>query len=519
MPVVPYLRDKAERMFPELIETMLAPQGTVTISQDEDGKTRIRKDTDYFLRELNSGEEIILDFGDHQTGYLTLELEATGHHPDAPAWMELQFAENPREFFENPKEYRGWISSGWIQTEQVHVDLFPTNLTLPRRYAFRYVKIRAISISRNYHLIVREARVKAVSSADDSKLLAYETEDTRAAQLDRLAVRTLHECMQKVFEDGPKRDRRLWLGDLRMEALVNYETYQQNDLVKLCLYLFASDVTDQGQVASNVFIEPQIEADFGLMFDYSLFFISTLLEYYRQSQDRQTLEDLYPTAMKQLELAARLKGRDGIIGDISPMGICFVDWNLDLDKTASAQGIYLYCLKDAIQLANCLGDEVKAQALTREYGALKSASREYFLDSRTGVFVSGEQKQISWASQCWLILGGAVDSDEGACILHWMEQMEEKEVSQMVSPYMYHVYVDALIECGQKEKALAVLKEYWGGMADEGADTFWELYNPKNPQESPYGGTIVNSYCHAWSCAPAYFLRKYYQSDRESKRG
>ena len=61
-----------------------------------------------------------------------------------------------------------------------------------------------------------------------------------------------------------------------------------------------------------------------------------------------------------------------------------------------------------------------------------------------------------------------------------------------------------------KDEALAVMKNYWGGMAELGADTFWELYNPKNPDESPYGGTIVNSYCHAWSCAPAYFLRRYY---------
>ena len=31
-----------------------------------------------------------------------------------------------------------------------------------------------------------------------------------------------------------------------------------------------------------------------------------------------------------------------------------------------------------------------------------------------------------------------------------------------------------------------------------------------DPNASPYGGTIVNSYCHAWSCAPAYFLREYF---------
>ena len=35
------------------------------------------------------------------------------------------------------------------------------------------------------------------------------------------------------------------------------------------------------------------------------------------------------------------------------------------------------------------------------------------------------------------------------------------------------------------------MEKYWGGMARLGADTFWELYNPNNPDESPYGGTIV----------------------------
>jgi hypothetical protein len=80
----------------------------------------------------------------------------------------------------------------------------------------------------------------------------------------------------------------------------------------------------------------------------------------------------------------------------------------------------------------------------------------------------------------------------------------------MVTPYIHHYDVEALIESGERSKALNVIKEYWGGMVKLGADTFWELYNPDNPYESPYGGTIVNSYCHAWSCAPAYFLRRYF---------
>ena len=79
----------------------------------------------------------------------------------------------------------------------------------------------------------------------------------------------------------------------------------------------------------------------------------------------------------------------------------------------------------------------------------------------------------------------------------------------MVTPYMNHCYVEALIQVGMEKEAYAYMMHYWGGMMEDGADTFYELFNPGNPSESPYGSCIVNSYCHAWSCTPAYFLRKY----------
>ena len=48
-------------------------------------------------------------------------------------------------------------------------------------------------------------------------------------------------------------------------------------------------------------------------------------------------------------------------------------------------------------------------------------------------------------------------------------------------------------------------------MIRAGADTFFEAWNPKDPKASPYGGAIVNSCCHAWSCTPAYILYKYFK--------
>ena len=91
--------------------------------------------------------------------------------------------------------------------------------------------------------------------------------------------------MQDVFEDGPKRDRRLWLGDLRLQALANYETFKNYDLVKRCLYLFAGQTKDNGQVSACLFTEPEVIADDTFLLDYSMFFGATLYDYYQASKD------------------------------------------------------------------------------------------------------------------------------------------------------------------------------------------------------------------------------------------
>ena len=76
----------------------------------------------------------------------------------------------------------------------------------------------------------------------------------------------------------------------------------------------------------------------------------------------------------------------------------------------------------------------------------------------------------------------------------------------VTTPYLYHHYVQALLKCGETRCAARALRRYWGGMIQRGADTFWEAFDPKDPNASPYGNTQVNSFCHAWSCTPCLFL-------------
>lgn len=455
---------------------------------------------------LKKGGCLCLDFGEHLVGHVTVKLGFTGSHPDAPALLRLKFAERLSELGENVEDYHGWISASWVQQEQVHVDVLPCTLPLPRRYAFHYVQIEVLDISAKYDLVVESATCEAVSSADDATLSPYGTADPVLKQIDKVACKTLRDCMQLVFEDGPKRDRRLWIGDLRLQALANSQTYRNYDLVKRCLYLFAGSTLPGGRVGAGLFIEPEVEVDDTAMFDYSLFFIPTLLDYYETTGDRETLLELWPTAWRQIELAQAAFDDHGLIRDSDMLGWCFLDWNLALNKQAGAQGVYLYCLKSAEKIAAILGDGEKAAWITSDYAKKKQVALDGLYDAKLGLFVSGESRQLSWASQIWMVLGGATD---GGVLVRIAERPDAVGV---VTPYLYHHYVQALLDVGEKDRALQVLTAYWGGMVKEGADTFWELYDPSDPDASPYGGTIVNSYCHAWSCAPAYFLRKYFSN-------
>ena len=67
--------------------------------------------------------------------------------------------------------------------------------------------IEVLDISSKFDLVVEDAFCTAVSSAKDQELSAFKAQNHKLAKMDQIACRTLHNCMQQVFEDGPKRDR------------------------------------------------------------------------------------------------------------------------------------------------------------------------------------------------------------------------------------------------------------------------------------------------------------------------
>ena len=498
---------KADELTPRLFETTVMPVGTVKIVP-HGGDFAARTLSDCFTESapMGRGDSICLDFGDHRVGYVSFRLAPVDSPADAPAYIHLRFAEIPYELCADMSDYTGQISRSWIQEEYIHVDAVPSTVTLPRRYAFRYMQVDIIDTSPKYKVVLSDAVCRNVSAADMESVSPPDTNDEELIRLDRISLKTMQDCMQKVFEDGPKRDRRLWIGDMRLQALTNYVTFKNNDLVKRCLYLFAGLTQNGSRVGACLFTEPTPHIDDVNLFDYSLFFVSCLYDYYSETGDIATLRELYPTAARQIEYALGELDENGIVADRDGWW-CFLDWGDNLNKQAGAHAILIYTLKQASRLAEWLDDKANAAEYTACAERLRKNALDFLWDKEKGFFVSGSERQISWASQIWFVLAGVFDKAENSRLLTRLTEI--KPDIPMTTPYIHHYYVEAMFENGLEREAVLHLKDYWGKMIEDGADTFFEVYDPDDRYASPYGSRAVNSFCHAWSCTPSYFIRKY----------
>lgn len=499
--------DKAEKLKPKLFEETVTHANYGTVEEDIGSWFGYRFVEGEKQSLYRRGESFYLDFGTHYTGTISCEIRTPIGYPDAPIRLHFKMAETLHEIGAPFETYKGDLCKSWLQEETVTIDE-PGIVNLPRRYSFRYVKV-TVELS-NVPIDVDDFQVTAVTSADYSKLKEVQI-DARKKQLDQIGIRTLSECMQSVFEDGPKRDRRLWIGDLRVQALVNYQTFNNVDLVKRCLYLFAGYTEEGKKTPRAIFTNSKETYCSGAAFvDYSLMFNLILCEYYEHTKDETFVEELFDIADEQICLACAEVGEDGIV-EYRPIEKlwAFIDHSPILSKIACMQGLILYTLDKMIWLCNETGRLKHAEEYRKIAVRMKKASRVQLYDSQSKAFISKyDNYQYSVHAQVWMILGNVLTKEENQEVLRRMLQADD--IIKPTSPYMHHYVVEAMMAVDMQVEAMSYMENYWGQMADLGADTYWEAFVPGHPEISPYKNRIMDSACHAWSCSPSYFIRKYY---------
>jgi hypothetical protein len=448
---------KAEQSKPRLIETTRQPVSLVDLVKDEKAfqhwKLVPSKPVDsLYNNSFKKLSSVVVDFGEHLTGYFSFSLEDLGRTADAPVRIKFTFGEVPAELATPYDPYPGGLSRAWLQDEIITVSDIPSTITIPRRFAFRYVKMELLGSSVYSDFRISNISFKATTSVNVKAEPLASSTDKMIADIDRIGLTTLKECMQTVYEDGPKRDRRLWIGDLYLESLANMYSYKNHELTKHCLYLLAGLSYEDGVAPSNVFERPKPHPQVNPLFDYALIYDVAVKEYVQATGDKQTALDLWPLIKRQLEIPKKYLKADGML-DYEKAGKewwLFFDWRNGLDKQASLQGVVIWAYKNTYELAKMIGKENELAEIPALVMKMTDAAHKNLFDKNNAVFVSGKDKQISYASQAWMVLSGVATKAEGAKALQQLPALQN--VIYPGAPYLYHYVIEAMIRCDLKKK-------------------------------------------------------------------
>lgn len=514
--------DKAIASTPVLKSEIVRPERLVKVVADTSAYQGWRVDPageigSYLGSSLKDekNKSVTVDFGRHLTGTFRFRVDLLDRVLDGPIRLRFTFAEVPAELAVPFDPYPGTISRGWLQDETVTVEFTDSVYTLPRRLSGRYMKIDVLGHPTDCDFAMGDLSFTATTSAPEiaPEVLDIPLSDEFAA-IDRTALATLAECMQTVYEDGPKRDRRLWIGDVYLESLANNLTYKNHDLTRHCLYLLAALANEDGRLHANVFELPEPHPQRGsFCYSYSLLFNMALAEYLAATGDCDTARDLWPVAKAQIDNLLTFVDDRGIFDRFRPGGFnwLFFDWRDGIEESTAMQGLAIMALEQTADLGKRLGMADDTKGWTGTASKMRKAARKHLYNKNTRAFTSGYEgfipSQKSVLSQVWMVLADVVPAKEGAALLS--RALSDPEFIRLGSPYAHHFLVEAMIKCGMAEEARALVADYWGGMVRKGADTFWEVYDASDDYLSPYRFYPVNSYCHAWSCTPAYLLRRY----------
>lgn len=512
---------KAEASKPVLNKTTHHPVREVKIVADanafqgfkavEDGDIN-----DLYSKSFKKKKEVIVDFGKHLVGNVSFKIKDIGPMQDAVLRFKVTFGEIPSDLGLPVEPYTGSLSRGWMQDFQCDVS-YDGCYTFNRRITARYMKIEAVGTSIYSDFCFDNITFEATTSAGKSKAQLASTTPQIFKDIARVSENTLKDCMQGVFEDGPKRDQRLWMGDLYLEALANTASFKEYNVTKRCLYLLAGLANpDNGLLYSNMVEYPKPHAQQTFFVDYALSYILTLNDYLKATGDTETARDLWPVVKNQINtILANAIDKNHLYANTGyqykgmMVSIVFFDWApITLDNHAAIQGLLAHSIDCAYNIAKVIGktDDVKAYPETAKQ--LRKAGYKAYWDAKKQIVVSGNERQESYTATSWAVLGDLIKGKEAQKAIR--NVMQSNTAIKPGTPYANHFLVAAMLHCGMNSEAKKYVEDYWGGMVRLGADTFWEYYVPDNHLFSSYNGyTLLNSYCHAWSCTPIYFIVNY----------
>lgn len=337
--------------------------------------------------------------------------------------------------------------------------------------------------------------VQAVFKYRDIPYLgSFKSDNERLNRIWETGAYTVHLNMQNYLWDGIKRDRLVWVGDMHPEIMTINSVFGINEVVNRSLDIAKTDTPLPGWMNG--------------MCSYSLWWIIIQRDLYLYQGNYEYLKEQHPYLSDLLtQVLSNIDGnKENLQG-----GTRFLDWPTSESPEiihAGLQALMIMGLEAGRDIANWLQDSDLANRCDNATKKLKK-------------YVPSHQNNKQAAAL--LAISGLGNPEE----------MNRKVISvngaEDFSTFYGYYMLEAMAMAGDYTDALQIISDYWGGMLDLGATTFWEDLNYSDLKKAGRIDEIVpsgkydihsmgggfcykglrHSFCHGWASGPTAWLSRH----------
>ena len=356
---------------------------------------------------------------------------------------------------------------------------------------FRFVRIELLDTDRV--LLLKEVRALQVYR-DIPYLGSFQSNDERLNQIWMTGAYTVHLNMQEYLWDGIKRDQLVWVGDMHPEVMTILAVFGYNEVVPKSLDMIQAITA--------------LPAWMNGISSYSMWWILVLHEWYMNTGDLDYLEkhrDYLFELLEVLESKIDANGKENLDGHR------FLDWPTSPNRQAvhaGLQAMMVMTFQAGADIAGIFGDNDK---------------RDHYLNVVTLLKQHVPSPNGNKSAGALMSLAGIAD----------FKAMNDTLLSVNshtgISTFYGYYVLNARAEAGDYLGAMNLIRDYWGGMLDLGATTFWEDFDlawmenagridefvpeEKIDVHATYGDYsylgLRHSLCHGWASGPTAWMTRY----------
>ncbi len=430
---------------------------------------------------------ILLDYGKEINGGVKISM---GIRPSkTPLKLRLRFGESVGEAMSNIGGEQNATNEHSLRDFIIEVPWLGT--VEIGETGFRFLRIDVVEANEN-------APIKSIEAAfvyrDIPYLGSFESSDARLDEIWLTGAYTVHLNMQSYLWDGIKRDRLVWVGDLHPEVMTINTVFGENSIVPKSLDL-ARDQHPLPQWMNGIS-------------SYSMWWILIHKNWYDYHGDLNYLKEQETYMIALLEQLSTFIDKDNkeILN-----GVRFLDWpTSEKPKAVHAglQAMMVMTFEAGSQMMATLGNEKLVNTYKKIAKDLKKHQPEGNTTKQAAALMS---------------LANLVDAKKTNT-----EVLKKDGVQRMSTFYGYYI-LEAMAKAEDFDGALKVIRDYWGGMLDLGATTFWEDFDVLDVANSGRIDTLIpqgkfdihgdfgeycyvgyrHSLCHGWASGPTPWLTQY----------